>query len=117
MAKAVSQRSLQGVQTGLFGSAALMIVDRDRIMRFAAEKIVNRHAGAFAFNVPERHIHGGENVVVHWPVAPVRLHLRRLPKILDAVRVFADEPRLQVVLQRCDDRFGFVVVIRRPDTV
>src|SRR5580704_9327156 len=40
MTKAVSQRSLQSVETCLFGSAALVIVDRHSIMRFAAQKFV-----------------------------------------------------------------------------
>ena len=65
---------------------------------FAAQQLVERHAGALALDVPQRDVHAAHRVEQHRAVAPVRAHIRRLPDVLDLVDVAADEERLQVLL-------------------
>ncbi len=66
----------------------------------AAEQLVERHAGALTFDVPQRDVHAAHGVEQHRTVAPVRAHIARLPDILDLVDVAADEEGLQILLER-----------------
>src|SRR3954462_555570 len=73
VAVAVGKGFLQPFETLLFGFAALMIVDRNTVARLPAEQAVNRQASSFAFNVPERHIHRGQELLL---TGPLRQYVR-----------------------------------------
>ena len=79
-------------------------VDRRRLATFAAEQVVHRHIRDFSLNVPQRHIDARDRVVQNGTVAPVRADHRRLPNVLGAPNVFADEKRLQILVDRRRDR-------------
>jgi hypothetical protein len=94
-----------------------MVVARDCIPHLAAEQLVHRHAGALALDVPQRHIHRAQHVVVHRAVPPVGLEVRALPEVADPRRVLADQPGLQMMFERGDDRLGLVIIVGRADAV
>ena len=70
----------------------------------AAEQVVDGHARLLALDVPQRLIHTGDGVVQHRPVAPVPVHHRHLPDLLDARDVATDQERLEVVLDSGGNR-------------
>src|SRR3954471_17186741 len=117
VAVAVGKGFLQPFETLLLGFATLMIVDRNTVARFPAEQAVNRQASSFTFNVPERHIHGSEDVVIDGTVAPIRAHLRGLPKILYTIGILPNEPRLEMTFKRGDDGSSLVIIVGAANTV
>ena len=113
----VGKRLLERIQALLFSPPALVVIDRDRVVSLAAQHLVDGHARAFPFDVPERHVHGRQDIIVHRSATPVRAHLRALPEVLDTIRVFAQQPRFQMIFQRRDDGHGLEMVVGRTDSV
>ena len=68
-------------------------VDGGALTAFAAQQLVDRHAGHLALDVPERFVNAGDGVVQHGPIAPVAVHHRHLPDFFDAADVAPDEER------------------------
>ena len=69
-----------------------------RLAALAAHKLVHRHAGLAALDVPQRLVHAADGVVQHRPVLPVGAVVAGLPDVLDAVRGLAEQQRLEVLL-------------------
>jgi hypothetical protein len=80
-------------------------------------ELVDWHAGTLALDVPQRHIHGGEYIVVHRAIAPVGAHLCRLPQVFDPGGVFSDQPGFQMFFQCGHHCHGLVVVVGGPDAI
>src|SRR5581483_1953268 len=70
----------------------------DRLAALPAEQLVHRHPGALAEDVPQGHVHAADGVAEDRPVAPVRADEARLPHVLDAERVLAEEERPEVLV-------------------
>ena len=79
-------------------------VQRRRLAALAAEQLVDGHARPLALDVPQRLVDAGQRVVQHRPAAPVGADVGRLIDVFDVVRVAADQERLEVLLDRGDDR-------------
>ena len=65
-----------------------------RVNRFATlttKKLVYRHSGAFAEDVPQGHIDATHDVVQHRAIAPVGADKRRLPDVFDVSGVFSHD--------------------------
>ena len=92
-------------------------VERDGVTHLAAQQLVNRHPGALALDVPERHVEPAEHVVLDRAVAPIGGDVGALPEIFDAGRVFADPERRILLFDRGDDGGGLVDVAGRADAV
>jgi hypothetical protein len=90
-------------------------VDVGRAADTAAEQLVDGHPGPLALDVPQGLVDAGHGVVEDRPAAPVGADIRRLPDVLDVVRVAADEERPQVVLDRGHDRERALRERRAPD--
>jgi hypothetical protein len=65
---------------------------------FPAEQLVNGHSGPFAFDIPKRLIQSAQRVIQDRPVSPVRTGVRRLPKVVDVVRVAAAAEGIQILV-------------------
>jgi hypothetical protein len=103
---------------GLGGVAAAdVVVAGHGVAHLAAEEFVDGHIGALAFDIPEGDVHGGEDVVVDGAVAPVGFQVGALPEVFDLVRVFADEPGLEVLFKGGDDGVGSEGVVGGADAV
>ena len=103
---------------GLFlGPPADVVVAGNGVVRLAAEHLEDGHAGALALDVPERFVEGAEDLVVDRSVAPVRLEMGALPKVFDAVGIFADDPGFEVLLEGGDYGLRLIVVVGRSDAV
>jgi len=79
----------------LEGPPGSVAVGIDGLAALAAEKLVDRHAGALAEDVPQGHIDTADGVVEHRAVAPVGADKGRLPHVLDLRRVLAEYERLE----------------------
>jgi len=80
-----------------------MDVDGCRLTALAAKKLVDRHAGLLALDVPQRHIDAGDRVVEHWAVAPVTMHHGHPPGLFDARDIASQHERRDVLFDRGDD--------------
>ena len=80
--------------------AARVVVAVGAVTHLAAEQLIERHAGALALDVPERHVDAAHRVEQHRAVAPVPAHVARLPDVLDLVDVAADQERPQILVDR-----------------
>src|SRR6187399_1897122 len=86
--------------------AIRMAVHEYAVARTTAEQSIERQARHLAENVPQRHVDSGERGHLHRSATPVRAAIEKLPDVLDAPRVAADEIRHHVVLQiRSDGEF------------
>lgn len=94
-----------------------MRVERNRITHLATDQLVYGHAGALAFDVPQRHIECTECVVLNRTVAPIGADVRTLPEILDTIGVFAEPKRCVLLLDRCHHRGCVVHITRGTDAV
>ena len=63
----------------------------------AAEKLVDRHAEPFAEDVPERDVDRRERGGGDLAALEVGAAIHRLPEVLDAARVFADEEAAEML--------------------
>ena len=79
---------------------ARVVVAVGGLAHLAAQELVERHVGALGLDVPERLVHPAHGVEEHAAVPPVRADVRRLPDVLDLVRVPADQERPEVLLDR-----------------
>src|SRR5947207_7254316 len=77
-----------------------MVITRHRVVRAAAEHLVERHAGTFALDIPKRFVHGGERFIVYRSTTPVCAEVGALPQILDSIGILADQPRLEMLFER-----------------
>src|SRR5437762_2401924 len=68
-----------------------MTVNRDACARCAAEQLVKRKAGNFRFDVPQRHVDGGDRAHRHRSAPPIGAAMEILPNILDLMRIAADQ--------------------------
>src|SRR5439155_14925928 len=64
----------------------------------AAEQLIERHARAFAFDVPQSDVDAAHRVEENRTVAPVRADIARLPDVLDLIDVAPDQKRPEVLL-------------------
>src|SRR5439155_25799920 len=94
-----------------------VVVARHRVVRASAQHLVYGHAGAFSLDVPQGFVHSADHLVVHRSAAPVRAEVRALPEILDAVRVLADQPRLEMLFQSGCHGERLVAVVCGADAV
>ena len=67
--------------------------------RAPAQQLIDRHAGALALDVPQRHVDAGERRHLHRAAPPVRPAIEVLPDILDGFRVAPDQQRRNVLFQ------------------
>ncbi len=67
--------------------------------RSAAQQLVQWHIGRFGFDIPQRHIDGGNGGHGHRPAAPVGPFVKELPDIFYLVCIAADELRAKVIFQ------------------
>src|ERR1035438_8101409 len=63
---------------------------------FSSGQLVDGHAGLAAFDVPQSLVHAADGVIQDRTVAPVGAVVHGLPKVVDAIRRFADEKRAEV---------------------
>ena len=71
--------------------AVSMAVYRGALTALPAQELVHGQSGELAQDVPQRHVHAGERVVHDRPATPVGVDVDRLPDVLDAARIAADE--------------------------
>src|SRR5262249_48974347 len=76
-----------------------MSIQRDRSPHFATEKIVDRHAGSLAHDVPQGAVHPAERIIAGNTASKIGLQIGRLPDVFDLVHVTAYDERLRVLLQ------------------
>jgi hypothetical protein len=86
----------QHVVNGVTGGVA---VDHHPFAGCAAQQLVERHVGRFGFDVPQRHIHGGDGRHGDRTATPVGAFIEELPDIFDAVRIAANQLRAEVIFQ------------------
>src|SRR5207253_3115661 len=77
-----------------------MYIGIDGVSTFAAEKLVDRHVGPFAKDVPQGHIDAAEGVAEHGAVAPIGADEPRLKNVFNLERILAQKKRLQVFIDR-----------------
>src|SRR5665647_2625745 len=70
----------------------------------AAEQLVHRESGDLALDVPQRHVHRRDCRHGHGPAPPVRSAVQVLPRVLDVIRVPAEQQRSDVIAQVGGDR-------------
>ena len=100
MAEALLHRS-PGIFFHLGKTAAARVKITVRaVTHLAAEQLIERHAGAFGFDVPEGDVDAAHRIEQHRPIAPIRAHITRLPDILDFVYIAPDQKGLQILLDR-----------------
>src|SRR5205823_3140152 len=81
-------------------AAARVKITVRAVTHLAAEQLIERHAGAFGFDVPEGDVDAAHRIEQHRPIAPIRAHITRLPDILDFVYIAPDQKGLQILLDR-----------------
>ena len=92
MAGVVVQHFINGMTGGV-------AVDHHPFARGAAQQLVKRHSGGFGFDIPQRHINGGNRRHGHRAAAPVSTFVEELPDIFDAVSITANQLRTKVIFQ------------------
>src|SRR4051812_1573363 len=80
-----------------------MAVDGGGFATLAPEQFVDRHVGQLALDIPQGDVDAGDGVVEHGAIAPVGVDHRRLEDILNAMNLFADQERLEVMFERGGD--------------
>jgi hypothetical protein len=73
------------------GVAGGVTVDHHPFPGGAAQQLVERHVGRFGFDIPQRHIHGGDGRHGNRTATPVSTFVEELPDVFDAVRIAANE--------------------------
>ena len=82
-----------------------------------AQELIDRHVGALGLDVPQSLVHAAHGVVKHRPVAPVGTHIHRLPNVFDMVGVFADQERLEKLVDGGDDGFRALIERRTAEAI
>ena len=96
----------QHVVNGMPGGVA---IDHYAFTGSAPQQLVKRHIGRFGFDIPQRHIHGGDGRHGDRAATPVRAFIEKLPDIFDAVRIATNQLWAEVVFQvRGDGEFASV---------
>ena len=80
-------------------AAVGVTVDHHPVTASAAEQLIDRHAGALALDVPQRHVDCGNCRHRHRPAAPVSAAIQVLPDILDGARIAPDQARNHVLVE------------------
>ncbi len=75
-----------------------MTVNRNRVFRFTAEQLIERHSRQLAFDIPQCHIHACDGVIHHRTISPVGVHLHHLPQIFDVVAIAPHQKWFQVFI-------------------
>src|ERR1035438_215769 len=100
VAESLRHEAARGLHyVGEIGAAGVGVTV-DGLAAFSARKLVHRHAGLPALDVPERLVHAADGVVQHRAVLPVGAVVTGLPDVFDAVGVLAHQERLQVAFHR-----------------
>lgn len=84
---------------------------------FATEELIDRHASAFAFDVPERLVEAAEGIIEHGAVAPVGTDVSSLPDILDIVGIFAYAKVVEVFVDRSHNAVSALAEGRAADAI
>jgi len=100
----------------LRGRKPTVDVDRNRVAHLAAEQLIDRNAERFALDVPERHFDARQGAHQHRAAAPVGVAVAVVAEEFDVVRIFADQPVLQLVDRRGHGQFA-ILQRRFPPTV
>ena len=88
----------EGVFDGEFGGEAVpATVAPDLFAHLAAEEFVDGDAEGLSFDVPEGDLDAGDGGELDHAAADVEVVVKRLPVLLDASRVFADEQFAELV--------------------
>ncbi len=70
----------------------------------AAQQLINRHVGRFAFDIPQRHIDRRDRRHGDRATTPVGPFVEVLPDVFDLMRIAADQLRADVIFQVGGDR-------------
>ena len=109
--------SLHAFHTGLGGVAAGVGVEGHSVSDFSTQKLIERHVGPLALDVPQGHVQSGLGHIGDGSVAPVGTHMGPLPQVLDAVGILAHPEGSQVLFNGGLDGPGQVGVVGRPQPI
>jgi hypothetical protein len=79
--------------------AIRVAIHEHAVARTSAEQLIERLIAHLAEDVPQRDVDRRNGRHRHGAAAPVRTTIEKLPDVLDAARVAADEVRHQVILE------------------
>ncbi len=79
------------------GMAGGVTVNHHAFARRATQQLIQRHVGGFGFNIPQRHIDGGDSRHRDRAATPVSAFIEELPDIFDAVRITPHQLRAQMI--------------------
>jgi hypothetical protein len=72
----------------------------------APQQLIDRHLGALPLDIPQGHVHAAHGIEQDRAIPPIRTDIRRLPDVLNLIRIPAHKKRLQILFNRRLDSVG-----------